>query len=201
MDYFAGLDVSMQETHICVVDAEGGVVHEARAATAPDAIAARLKKAPPCRRVVLETGRMSPPLYHGLRALGVPALCIESRQAHQALKTLATHKTDRNDARGLAQLARTGFCKPVHVKSLAAHAVRALIGARSKLIGQRVMLENQIRGLAVVYGVRLPRARSRDVVVGTLKASDGIDGLAAALRGLVAARSAIISAVVASTPI
>jgi transposase len=100
---------------------------------------------------------MAPMLHHGLAALGVPVVCVESRQAYQALKTLATHKTDRNDARGLAQLARTGFFKAVHVKSLPAHAVRALIMARKKLVGQRVTLENQIRGLAVVFGVRLPR--------------------------------------------
>jgi transposase len=90
--------------------------------------------------------------------VGLPVICVESRQAYQALKSLATHKTDRNDARGLAHLARTGFFKPVHVKSLSAHAVRSLIIARKKLVGQRVTLENQIRGLAVVFGIRLPRA-------------------------------------------
>ena len=87
-------------------------------------------------------------LYHGLRERGLPVVCIESRQAYQALKSLATHKSDRNDARGLAHLARTGFFKTTHVKSLPAHAIRALIIARKKLVGQRVMLENQIRGLA-----------------------------------------------------
>jgi transposase len=80
---------------------------------------------------------MAPMLYHGLIELGVPVVCIESRQAYQALKTLGTHKTDRNDARGLARLARTGFFKPVHVKSLPAHAIRSLIMARKKLVGQR----------------------------------------------------------------
>src|SRR5215468_3706932 len=74
--------------------------------------------------------------------------------------TFFSTQSDRNDARGLAHLARTGFFKPVHVKSLPAHAVRSLIIARKKLVGQRVTLENQIRGLAVVFGVRLPRALS-----------------------------------------
>jgi transposase len=68
---------------------------------------------------------MAPILFHGLNQLGLPVVCVESRQAYQALKSLATHKTDRNDARGLAHLARTGFFKPVHVKSLSAHAVRS----------------------------------------------------------------------------
>ena len=126
-----------------------------------------------------------------------PSSASESRQAHQALKSLATHKTDRNDARGLAHLARTGFFKPVHVKSLPAHAVRSLIIARKKLVGQRVTLENQIRGLAVVFGVRLPRALSPAFIRQALQASEGLPGLSAAMRGLVAARAAVLAAVVA----
>jgi transposase len=127
----------------------------------------------------------------------LPVVCVESRQAYQALKLLATHKTDRNDARGLAHLARTGFFKPVHVKSLPAHAVRSLIIARKKLVGQRVTLENQIRGLGVVFGIRLPRALSSAFIRQALRASDGIPGLSAAMQGLVAARAAVLAAVVA----
>jgi transposase len=119
-----------------------------------------------CRRVgesanlsciVFETGRMAPILFQGLNQLGLPVVCVESRQDYQALKSLATPKTDRNDARGLAHLARTGFFKPVHVKSLSAHAVRS-----------------QIRGLAVVFGVRLPRALTVAFIDNALKASEGI---------------------------
>jgi transposase len=83
------------------------------------------------------------------------------------------------------------------VKSLPAHAVRSLIIARKKLVGQRVTLENQIRGLAVVFGVRLPRALSSAFTEQALRASEGIPGLAAAKRGLVAARAAVLGAVVA----
>jgi transposase len=147
--------------------------------------------------VVIETGRMAPMLYHGLSEHGVPVVCIESRQAYQALKSLATHKSDRNDARGLAHLAGTGFFKSVHVKSLPAHAVRSLIIARKKLVGQRVTLEHQIRGLAVAFGVRLPRALSPAFVEQALNASDGVDGLSGAMRGLVAARDAVLRAILA----
>ena len=94
-------------------------------------------------------------------------------------------------------LARTGFFKPVHVKSLSAHALRSLIIARKKLVGQRVTLENQIRGLAVVFGIRLPRALTRAFVNQALKASKGIAGLSAAMRGLIAARTAVMTAVAA----
>jgi transposase len=94
-------------------------------------------------------------------------------------------------------LARTGFFKPVHVKSLQAHALRSLIIARKKLVGQRVTLENQIRGLAVVFGVRLPRALSNAFIGNALKASEGIAGLSVAMRGLSTARTAVMTAVAA----
>jgi transposase len=197
MEYFAGLDISMEETHVCVLDREGATVHEAKTTSTPEAIIASLARAPSCQRIVFETGRMAPMLYHGLRDRGVPVVCIESRQAYQALKSLATHKTDRNDARGLAHLARTGFFKPTHVKSLPAHAIRSLIIARKKLVGQRVTLENQIRGLAVVFGARLPRGLSPVFIEQALRASEGIDGLSAAMRGFIAARAAVLSAVAA----
>ena len=197
MDYFSGLDISMDETHVCVLDREGAVVYESKTISTAEAIADELTKAPSCRRIVFETGRMAPILFHELSQLGFPVICIESRQAYQALKSPVTHKTDRNDARGLAHLASTGFFKPVHVKSLPAHAIRSLIIARKKLVGQRVTLENQIRGLAVVFGVRLPRALTAAFIDQALQASEGIAGLSAAMRGLIAARTAVMTAVAA----
>lgn len=197
MDYFAGLDVSLEKTHICVPDRDGAIITEMTAASTPEAIADALDRAPACKSAVFETGRMAPMLYHGLAGRGVPVVCIESRQACQALKTLATHKTDRNDAKGLAHLARTGFYKPVHVKSLPAHAIRSLIMARQKLVGQRIMPENQIRGLAVVFGVRLPRGLSPAFVEKVLAMSYGVAGLSSAMRGLIAARTAALSAIAA----
>ena len=195
MEHFAGLDISMKETHICVMDRDGKVVLEAKAVTSTAAIAAELAKAPAVQRIVFETGRMATTLYHGLNALSLPVVCIESRHAHQALKSLATHKTDRNDARGLAHLARTGFYKPVHVKSLPAHAVRALIIARKKLVGQRVTLENQIRGLALVFGIRLPRGLSPAFARQVNTTSGELAALSGALRGLLAARNALLAAI------
>src|SRR5208282_1186742 len=197
MEYFAGLDISMDETHVCVLDREGVLVRESKTASTADAIAGELAKASWCRRVGFEAGRMAPLVFHGLSRLGLPVVCVESREAYQALKSLATHKTDRNDARGLAHLARTGFFKPVHVKSLSAHALRSLIIARKKLVGQRVTLENQIRGLAVVFGIRLPRALTAAFINQALKASEGVAGLSAAMWGLIAARTAVMAAVAA----
>ena len=96
MEYFAGLDVSMAETHICVITRDGVVVHQVKVPSTPADIAAALARLPACRRLLFETGRMAPMLYHSLSRRGLPVVCVESRQAHQALKSLATHKTDRN---------------------------------------------------------------------------------------------------------
>ena len=83
MDYFAGLDISMDETHVCVVDREGVVVRESKTASMAQAIADELAKAPSCRSIVFETGRMAPILFHGLSQLDLPVVCIESRQAYR----------------------------------------------------------------------------------------------------------------------
>ena len=123
-------------------------------------------------------------------------VCVESRQAYQALESLATHKTDRNDARGLA-LGPHRLLQARAREVLAAHAVRSLIIARKKLVGQRVTLENRIRGFAIVFGVQPPRALTAAFVGQALKASEGIAGLSAAIRGLIAARTAVMAAVAA----
>ena len=91
MDYFAGLDISMDGTHVCVLDREGVVVRESKTKSTVEAIAGELAKAPTSQRIVFETGRMAPILFHGLSQLGLPVVCVESRQAYQALKSLATH--------------------------------------------------------------------------------------------------------------
>ncbi len=135
MEYFAGLDVSMAETHVCVMHQDGTVVHEGKVPSMPADIEVALAQAPACRRIVFETGRMAPMLYHGLSPAGIARRL--HRQAHHALKSLATHKTGRNDARSLVHLARTDFFKSVHVKSLPAHALRSLIIAHKKLVAGR----------------------------------------------------------------
>jgi transposase len=118
-----------------------------------------LERYGPIERAVIETGRMSPAICLGLRELGVPVVCIDARQAHQSLKAMKANKTDPHDAAGLAQLARTGFYKEVHVKSPAAHGVRSVITARSHLVEARVRLDNTIRGLCATFGYRPVQAK------------------------------------------
>src|SRR5207253_1289522 len=138
MEYFAGLDVSMAETQICVMGRNGAVIHKAKAPSTPADIAAELAQLPSCRRIVFETGRMAPMLYHGLRQLALPVICVESRQAYQALKLLATHKTDHNDARGLALQASDG------IPGLSA-AMQGLVAARTALLAAIVAIDGDIR--------------------------------------------------------
>lgn len=107
MEYFAGLDVSLEKTHVCVLDRNGTVVFESAVVSSPGAILSALNEAPSCERVVFETGRMAPMLYHGLADLGVPVVCIESRQAYQALKTLALNITKELDQMRYINLAKS----------------------------------------------------------------------------------------------
>ena len=79
MEYFAGLDVSMAETQVCVVARNGAVIHRAKVPSTPADIAAELARLPACRRVVFESGRMAPMLYHGLRQHGLPVTWLIRR--------------------------------------------------------------------------------------------------------------------------
>jgi transposase len=197
MPYFAGLDVSMADTPVCVVTRDGAVMHEAKVPSTPADIAAALAQAPACRRVLFETGRMAPMLYHGLSRLGLP---IRLRREPAGLSGAEVVSDAQDRPQRCTRPGASGphrLLEPVHVKSLPAHAVRSLIIARKKLVGQRVTLENLIRGLAVVFGIRLPRALSPAFINQALQASEGIPGLSAAMRGLVAARAAVLAAVVA----
>ena len=117
MKYFAGMDVSLEETAICVVDETGQMIKEARATSEPDALHALLASFNlPFERVGLEACSLTAWLHGELTSAGWPAICIESRHAKAAMGAMA-NKTDRNDARAIAQIMRTGWFKAVHVKT------------------------------------------------------------------------------------
>src|SRR5918994_7310703 len=151
MKQYVGLDVSQDQTSICVVDESGRVLWQGKCASTLGAIAATLSsKAPGAER--MESGPLSIWLCHGLTALGLPVVCLDARHAQAALK-LQLNKSDANDARGLAQIVRTGWYREVAIKSLDGQLVRALITARAQLVAQRVDLGNQIRGLLKPFGL------------------------------------------------
>jgi len=157
MEVYIGLDVSLQLTHACVVDHEGKTVREGVAASEVDALAAWLRTYGmdwTIRRIVFETGQLSTHFYHGLMAAGFPVICIDARHANGTLKAQRV-KTDKNDARGLAQLARTGWYKAVHVKLGQCQTLRTLVAGRKQLVTTRLDLENHIRGILKAFGVKL----------------------------------------------
>jgi transposase len=147
MSIFAGLDVSDKTTHLCVVDADGVILKRDVVASDPDLLAKWLgKHCPGLVRVVLETGPLSTFLYHGLAERGIPVECICARHAKGVLAA-RVNKSDVHDAEGLAQLARTGWFKRVHMKASATHIDRAALRIRAQLITTRVAMGNQLRGL------------------------------------------------------
>ncbi len=155
MSIFAGLDVSDKTTHVCVVDAEGSVVRRDVVATDPDVLAKWLcKHCPGVQRIVLETGPLSTFLYHGLVERKLPVVCICARHAKKALSA-RVNKSDVNDAESLAQLCRTGWFKPVHMKAGATHIDRAALKIRAQVVTSRNAMANQLRGMLKLFGLRM----------------------------------------------
>jgi len=192
MKYFAGLDVSMAETSVCIVDQDGAMVREGRAATDPASIEKYLKATGfSFERVGFESGPCSAWLYKGLMAAGMPAVCMDARHTHAALKAQNV-KTDRNDARGLAQIVRTGWYRPAHVKSEENQKRRILLNTRKTLLEQRIALENRIRGDLKVFGLKVGQvtpvryeARVRELVKGD-------EALSACIEPLLKVRACIM---------
>jgi transposase len=155
---YVGLDVSQKETAMCVVDQDGKVLFEGKVPSDPGALAQAIgKRAPDAERVGFETGAMASWLWHELKRVGLPVVCVDARHAHAAL-SVRINKSDPNDARGLAELIRVGWYREVRVKSDGSQAIRSLLVARSGLVSIRRDLENQVRSLLNEIGLLLPRA-------------------------------------------
>jgi transposase len=161
MTEYVGLDVSKEETAFCVKDAAGKILARGKVVTDPEALFAVLKEHCLCPgRIVMETGTLSGWLARELGKLGLVVDVIDARQAHAVMR-LQHNKTDANDAELLAEIARTGFCRPVAVKSETAQEGRVLLKARAHLMGQRRDTENTIRGLLGSMGLRFPRGSGK----------------------------------------
>lgn len=157
MEYYAGLDVSLRSCAICVVDGKGTVRHERELPCEIGEIAGYLNALPvSIQRSGFGSGTLSQHLFYGLKAEGFDVVCMEARQVSAALSAMR-NKTDRNDARGIAQILRTGWFSPVHMKSREAHGVRALLSTRKALLNKTIDLANEVRGLLKIFGIRLPK--------------------------------------------
>src|SRR3954447_22138322 len=134
MEQYVALDVSLKEISVCIVDGKGAVLFEGKTPADPAILAALIKaRAPQVVRVGLETGATSPWLFHALTAAGLPVVCMDARHAHAALSMRPT-KSDRSDARGLADMRGMGWYREVHVKSVPSHERRTILGARHQLV-------------------------------------------------------------------
>ena len=159
MELYVGMDVSLKETSICVVDGSGEIVSEGTVISEPSAIAEFVKaKAAGAVRIGLETGPTTTWLWHELRALGLPVICIDARHAKAAL-SLQINKSDRNDAVGLARIMQCGWYKEVQVKSVACHEIRSVLNSRALLVRIKRDLGNQIRGLLKNLGLVIGKAQ------------------------------------------
>ena len=173
MDHYAGIDVSLECSSVCVVDAGGRIVREGVVASEPEALIAWFDLLGfDLVRIGLEAGPLSQWLFAAMRDAGLAVELLETRHVRKAFEAMPV-KTDRNDARGIAQLMRLGWFRPVHCKSLAAQEVRAQLTARkllqSKLFDVQMSLRGILRGFGLKVGPTTPKrfaGRIRELVAG-----------------------------------
>ena len=189
MEHYAGLDVSLELTSVCVVDTQGEVVREAKVASEPEALIGFLRTLA-IGRVGLEAGPLSQWLHAALTSAGFDAVLLETRHVKAALSAM-TVKTDRRDARGIAQLLRLGWYRSVHAKSVSAQEVRSLLTARKLIQGKLLDIESGIRGVLRGFGLKVGaisrgrfEARIRELVNGQAM-------LETVIGSMLAARSAL----------
>src|ERR1039457_2185420 len=162
MDHSAGLDVSVKETSVCIVDDTGRIVREVKVASEPEALLSVLTNPGyHFKWIGLEAGPLSQWLYSALAEAGLPVICVETRDMRAVLKA-QINKTDRNDARGMAQMMRVGLYRPVHVKTLRSQKLRMLLTHRKLLQSKAIAIDNDLRGTLRNFGLKVG-------MVGTVK--------------------------------
>src|ERR1700751_3098601 len=155
MDHFAGLDVSVKETSVCIVDDTGRIVREVKVASEPEALLTALKNPSyHFKRIGLEAGPLSQWLFSALAEAKLPVVCVETRHMQVVLKA-QLNKTDRNDARSMAQMIRVGLYRPVHVKTLRSQKLRMLLTHRKLLQSKAIAIENDLRGTLRNFGLKV----------------------------------------------
>jgi transposase len=157
MDHYAGIDVSLEASSLCVVDASGKIVRETKVSSEPEDLIAWFKALPfVLSRIGLEAGPLSQWLYAGLKEAGFAVELLETRHVRDAFKAMPV-KTDRKDARGIAQLMRLGWFRPVHCKSMPAQETRALLTARKLVQGKLYDVQMSLRGILRGFGLKVGR--------------------------------------------
>jgi len=173
MDHYAGIDVSLEHSSVCVVDTTGKIVREGKVASEPEALIAWFRSLNfGLVRIGLEAGPLSQWLFAAMRAAGLAVELLETRHVHKALEAMLV-KSDRNDARGIAQLMRVGWFRPVHCKSIGAQETRAVLTARKLVQSKLRDIESSLRGILRGFGLKVGKttqkqfeARIKELVVG-----------------------------------
>jgi transposase len=192
MTHYVALDVSLRSVAICIVDDNGDITLEKSVKAEVEDIVQILRSFDgEITSVGLEAGVLTQYLTYGLQAAGYEVVCMESRQVKAALSAMR-NKTDKNDARGIAQILRTGWFSRVHVKSIGSHHIRALLSCRRAVLNKCVDLENEVRGLLKIFGIRLPSHLEHSVFEEAVRESIEADAaLAHALIPLLDARGVL----------
>jgi transposase len=160
MALFVGLDVSQASTHISVVDSDGKERWHGKVHTSPEALACAVDiHAAGAAKIGMESGPLSPWLYHALKEKGLPVICIDARHAKAGLELQGANKTDRKDAKGLARIMQTGWYREVSVKEIDGHKQQTALMVRRQLVGMRTECINQVRGILKLYGKVLPSGK------------------------------------------
>ena len=193
MEYYAGLDVSLKESSVCVVDGTGKIVREAKTASEPEALCQFIARIGfSLTRIGLEAGPLSQWLREGLVDAGFEVVLLETRHVKAALSAM-TVKTDRKDARGIAQLLRMGWYRPVHAKSIGSQEVRALLVGRKLLQAKLLDVELSIRGILRGFGLKVGEV-SRGRFEARIRAlAEGNTMLEAVIGAMMQARTALWS--------
>lgn len=162
MEHYAGLDVSLELTSVCIVDAQGRIICETKVPSEPEDLVRYFQSLKlSIERVGLEAGPLSQWIHAGLAGAGFETVLLETRHV-KALLSAMTVKTDRRDARGIAQLLRSGWYRPVHAKSVGAQEVRALLTARKLIQAKLLDVESGMRGVLRGFGLKVgPISRGR----------------------------------------
>jgi transposase len=161
MNYYAGIDVSLECSSVCIVDAAGKIVREGKVETTPAAVMAWLASfGHPIERIGLEAGPLSQWLHRAMSEAGLMVELLETRHVRNAFSAMSV-KSDRNDARGIAQLMRLGWFRPVHCKSMEAQEVRAILGARKLVQSKLLDVENSLRGTLRNFGLKVGHTTAR----------------------------------------
>jgi transposase len=192
MEYYAGIDVSLECSSVCIVDGSGKIVREDKVASEPEALIGWFGSLGlGLTRVGLEAGPLSQWLYAAMKQAGLAVELLETRHVHDAFKAMPV-KSDRNDARGIAQLMRLGWFRPVHCKSIGAQEVRAVLTARKLVQTKLLDIENSLRGILRGFGLKVGKTTARDFAGRIRELVQGHPNLEAIGEALLAVREVLL---------